>query len=150
MSVTVDAPVLTSRDLNVAAFATRSLLDSLLVDAGISFETSIVLGQAFAAPDGLPLDAVVQRFTVDIRRPADDVPGIVAEAEAAGVVTRDGDTIHLTDAGRSLQESLNEQVADIVSRVYADIPHDDLVVARRVVDQVTAQARAELTRRTAA
>lgn len=150
MTVTADAPVLTSRDLNVAAFATRALLDSLLADAGISFETSIVLGQAFDAPDGLPIDAVIQRFTVDVRRPAEDVPGIVAEAESAGVVTRDGDLIHITSAGRTLQESLNTRIADVVSRVYGGIPRDDLVVARRVVDQVIAQARTELARLTAA
>lgn len=149
MPVTVDAPVLTSRDLNVAALSTRALLDTLLVDAGISFETSVVLGQAFAAPDGLPMAAVLERFTVDVRRPADAVPGIVAEARDAGVVVGD-DVLHATEAGRALQQSLNEQVADIVSRVYAGIAHDDLVVARRVVDQVTAQARAELARLSAA
>lgn len=149
MPVTADAPILTSRDLNVAAFATRALLDTLLVDAGISFETSLVLNMAFSAPGGVPMSAVFERLTVDARKPADAVPGYMAEVRAAGLVEGD-DVLRVTDSGRTLQESLNAQVADIVSRVYAGIDHDDLVVARRVVDQVTAQARAELARRTAA
>ncbi len=77
------------------------------------------------------------------------MPGFVTAARDAGLVAGD-EVLVLTDAGRALQESINAQVAEIVARVYAGLDHDDLAVARCVVDTVTARARAELARRTAA
>ena len=39
---------------------------------------------------------------------------------------------------------ISDGIADITRRLYHDLPHDDLVVARRVFETLTERARAEL------
>jgi hypothetical protein len=147
------APVLTSRDVNLAAIATRALLDTLLEDAGLSFDHSILLSQvdeATAAGRDLTMDDVVRRRTIDLRRPAEESDEVVAAAVEAGLVTVAGTVVRVTDAGRALHDGIQAQVRDIVQRVYGSLSTEELVVARRVIDTVTERAREELARLRAA
>ena len=149
----VPAPILTSRDVNLAAIATRAILDTLLEDAGLSFDHSILLSQADeAAAEGgdLTVDDVVRRRTVDLRRPAEEADAVVADAVEAGLVTLDGSVIRVTAVGRAVQDGIQAEVRDVVQRVYADLSTEDLVVARRVIDTVTERARVEVARLRAA
>jgi hypothetical protein len=146
--MTTTPPTLTSREVNLAALATRALLDRLLAQAEVPFESWLVLSQvATAAEEGhdLPVAAVVERFTVDLGHSVDEVDAVRSAAVAADLVTPVGaDHLAFTDRGRRLHAHISAQVADVVSRVYRDLSTDDLVIARRVIDTITERARVEL------
>jgi hypothetical protein len=146
--MTTTAPILSSREVNIAAIATRALLTRLLDRSGTPFESWLTLqqvGDADAAGTEVHVDDVVARFVRDLQLAEPAARAAVATAVEIGLLlVVDGDRLTATERGRSLYDDLTARVRESVARVYAGIDSDDLVVARRVIDAITAGARAEL------
>ena len=56
------------------------------------------------------------------------------------------DVLELTEAGQSRHGRISAGVATITGRLYADLPVEDLVTARRVLGIITQRANQELAR----
>ncbi|MEP7111644.1 MAG: hypothetical protein ABI862_00120 [Ilumatobacteraceae bacterium] len=80
------------------------------------------------------IDALVQEATV--RQAFDDLL-------RDGLVTI-SDSVRLTDHGRATRQEISVGLDELTKRLYAGLAHDDLLVARRVLETLTSRARAEL------
>jgi DNA-binding MarR family transcriptional regulator len=67
-----------------------------------------------------------------------------AELIDQGLIDDDSGSLTLTDAGRALYERTRANIEEITSRLWGDLPADDLDTAGRVLSTVLARADAQL------
>lgn len=131
------------RQINVAARATRGLLDAVLAEAGTTFSGWSVLA---ALSTGGP---AIQK---DLARSLDMIgPSVVErldQLEAAGLVVRSGVPedrraylVSLTGEGEELFARLRSVMKLTEAALTADIDPADIQTTRRVLAEVTARAR---------
>ncbi|MFF1648315.1 hypothetical protein [Streptomyces sp. NPDC058240] len=90
---------------------------------------------------------LVDRMTDALKIDAAVVEATLAELTAAELLAEVDGTIPrigLTTAGRDRQQANGAEVADLTTRLYADLPAEDLEAAGRVLIEVTARANAVL------
>jgi DNA-binding MarR family transcriptional regulator len=145
MTTTAPVPALSGRDINVAAFATRALLERLIAGAGLPFAHWTALN-AVAIADG---GAVARQALVAAQAGALQVDAAMVEQTVDDLLARglveDGDTgLALTPAGEATFHPVHEATQDLVADLYRDLPEDDLVVTQRTLAEVTRRANARL------
>jgi MarR family transcriptional regulator for hemolysin len=130
--------------VNLAARATRALLDARLAEQGITFATWVVLN--VLATRG----AQIQRDlagSVDVEGPT--MVRRLDQLEAAGLVTRGpvpGDRratrISLTSEGQALYQRIRDAVRETEADLLAALDPQEVATTRRVLRQVVERARA--------
>ncbi|WP_291413922.1 MarR family transcriptional regulator [Actinophytocola sp.] len=131
--------VFNGQDINVAAAATRGILDTLLTEADLSFEQFIALRAMAAEPAGR--EAIGARASGPAADQASVLRAITA-LEAAGLATGSADRVEPTERGRQLVERVAAASLRVGDQLFEGIPADDQVVAKRVLDLITERARA--------
>jgi MarR family transcriptional regulator, transcriptional regulator for hemolysin len=132
------------RQLNVAARATRSLLDSVLAEAGTTFSSWTVLAALSAR------GPVIQK---DLARSLDMIgPSMVEridQLEESGLVVRSGipgdrraSLVSLTDDGRALFARLDRVMRATEAALTSELDPRDVETARLVLAHVGERARA--------
>jgi MarR family transcriptional regulator, transcriptional regulator for hemolysin len=132
------------RQVNVAARATRGLLDAVLAESGTTFSGWTVL--AALSAEG----PIIQK---DLAQSLDMIgPSIVEridQLESAGLVARSSvpedrraSLVSLTDEGRALFGQLREVMRQTEAALLQGLDPDDVQIARRVLGHVADQARA--------
>jgi hypothetical protein len=139
-----NAPTLNGQVLGEAAHATRALLDRVLADTGTTFHQSVVLNATIAGGGTAPRAAIVARMVGALKIDAATAESTIAVLTAEGLVETDGTSIALTDAGRARHDAIRVPLLAVTTRLYADLPADDLTTAGRVLATITARANAEL------
>jgi MarR family transcriptional regulator, transcriptional regulator for hemolysin len=131
------------RQLNVAARATRALLDAVLADAGTTFSSWMVLA---ALHNRGP---AIQK---DLARSLDMIgPSVVERIDAlerAGLVTRSpvpddrrAMLIEMTDDGRALFARLHTVMQQTEAALTEGLDPRDLDTVRRLLDLIAARAK---------
>jgi DNA-binding MarR family transcriptional regulator len=138
------APTLTGQDINLAANATRALLDSLLTRTATSFHQWVVLNFAGSSGGVVQQDAAVERMVFALKIDPATASTTIHELVELGLATTDGADLALTPAGTARFEQIRDSSAAITDRLYGDLPLNDLVTTRRVLATVTERANAEL------
>jgi hypothetical protein len=136
------APTLNGQVIGQAERATRAVLERLLEETNTPFVNWVALNLV-ATQGEMTQEALVGQLTAGLR---------INEVEAASAVTglADGtrlvitDLVRLTSEGEALYGQISAGVAGITERLYTNLPREDLVVARRVLETLTDRARAEL------
>jgi hypothetical protein len=137
-----DAPILNGRIIVQAERATRAALDAHLAETDTPFITWIPLN-LIATDDELTVDALVDQLATGLRVQESEARKAVDDLVVAGLVSVT-DGVRLTDAGKATHQRTDAGISQLTRRLYRDLPHDDLVVARRVLETLTDRARAEL------
>ncbi|MER7892752.1 hypothetical protein ABTX15_23310 [Micromonospora sp. NPDC094482] len=130
-----------------AHYATRTLLERELAGLGITFHQSIALNAVAAEGGAVARAYLVRRITSTLKIDESAVLAVVGDLTNAGLLgmpPTDASGLALTDAGRAVQRRVAEAVTAITTRLYGDIPADDLTVAGRVLTLVRQRADAEL------
>lgn len=135
------APTLNGVVIGQAERATRALLDVLLRDTGISFVNWVSLN-VLATGGDLPPEALVDQLTTGLRITAAEARQSIDEIERMDLVAGEA-TLRLTPDGQAMYQRISSGIADVSSRLYGGLPEEDLIVARRVLETVTARAREE-------
>jgi len=121
------------QDINVAAAATRAILDMLLAEAGLTFHQ-------FVALRAMPGEraAVAERAA----GPGADTAALgraIDELAAAGLAH--GTPIEPTTRGRELLERITAASVRTGDQLFDGIPIEDQVIVKRVLDLVTERAK---------
>jgi DNA-binding MarR family transcriptional regulator len=133
---------ISGQDINVAAAATRAILDTLLDREGVTFAQYVALRALVGLGEPSTRAAVAQRAA----GPASPEPMIrqaVDELEAAGLVSADPADPHRvvpTPTGQELFERVFTASARAGDEVFDGVAGQDLVAAKRVLDHVTRRA----------
>ncbi|MFI5773136.1 hypothetical protein ACIA74_32435 [Streptomyces sp. NPDC051658] len=140
-------PTVNGQVIGRAHYATRAVLERLLAATGTTFHQSLALNAVAGNGGAIERGRLVDRMTDALKTDAAVVEAPLAElttaellAEVDGTVPRIG----LTTAGRDRQQANGADVADLTTRLYADLPAEDLEAAGRVLIEVTARANAVL------
>jgi DNA-binding MarR family transcriptional regulator len=148
----VQQPV-TGQDINVAARATRRLLEGLLAEAGTSFPTSATLNTLVARGPSVPKEHLVRELGAGLDVDSSTVLALLRHLKTRGLVreTRPGGEatplhIELTPAGEAEHRRLRTIVGAATAELYSGFDADDLATARRVLVTVTERAAAQLAR----
>ncbi|WP_441247139.1 hypothetical protein [Kitasatospora sp. McL0602] len=144
-------PTVNGQVIGQAHYATRALMERLLLPVGITFQQSVALNAtvdaAVGAGDSVDRDRITARMTGALKVDVSAALATVAELTAAGLLeTLPGDLPRLraTEAGRALTRELRAEVAELTARLYGDFSAEELAVAGMVLATVTARADAEL------
>jgi len=140
---TPQAPTLNGQVIGQAERATRAVLEVLLADTNTPFVEWVALN--LATQRTTTTDALVEQLVVGLRISEPDARAAIDALVVKSLVTADNE-VQLTAEGVALHDRISEGIAVITQRLYSDLPHDDLVVARRVLETLTDRARAELAR----
>ncbi|GAA1824161.1 hypothetical protein GCM10009682_50530 [Luedemannella flava] len=137
-------PTLNGQILGEAAHATRAVLERVLAPTSTTFHESVVLNGTAQAGGAVPRAAIVARMMGAVKIDLATAEAAVASLAADGLLTDDGETLTLTDAGRARNDAIRGPLGEVTQRLYADLPADHLAVAARVLITLTARANAEL------
>ena len=139
------APPLNGQVIGQAERATRAVLDLLLVAENTSFVNWVTLNLTATQGETKP-EALIDQLVTGLRIDQTEARAAIDELDTAGLLTV-GDRIRLTTEGEAKYAHISAGIADIATRLYHDLPHDDLVIARRILETLTERARAELVAR---
>ncbi|WP_031103868.1 MarR family winged helix-turn-helix transcriptional regulator [Streptomyces sp. NRRL S-146] len=144
--MTITTPLVNPRDIALAHYAGRAVLETVLARHGITFQQSVALRLAAVADGPVGREELVDGVTGALKIDAAEVHGVVDELIAAQLLTPDGASdVRITDVGRELYATASDETAPITARIYDGIPADDLAVTGRVLRLITGRADAELT-----
>jgi DNA-binding MarR family transcriptional regulator len=134
--------IFNGQDINVAAAATRAILDALLDREGVTFGQFVALRGLAGIGAPASRDAVAQRAA----GPAADVATVrraIDQLEAAGLVAAaEQDLVVPTESGQELFERVTTATVRAGDELFDGIAGQDLAVTKRVLDQVTQRAQA--------
>ena len=140
-------PTLNGQVLGEAERATRAVLDRLLTPRGLTFHHWVVLNIAGAGP--VERDQLVARMTHMLKIDRPTALEAITELTSRGLVEavpsgEEPAVVTLTDAGQARHGEARTAANEITTRLYGDLPADDLATAGRVLTVITARANAEL------
>ena len=122
--------------------ATRAVLEALLAETETTFTNWVALNLV-ATHGAMTVDSLVEQIVIGLRITDAEARVSIDNLVATELMTA-ARTVRLTAGGRGMYQRISDGIADITRRLYHDLPHDDLVVARRVLESLTERARAEL------
>jgi hypothetical protein len=125
--------------------ATRALLDVLLAETSTPFVRWVSV-DLLATGERTTADDLVDQLVTGLRISESEARAAIDELVHAGLATG-ASTLRLTAEGDATYRRISAGIDKISHRLYDDLPVDDLVAARRVLETVTERARAELARR---
>ncbi|MGW0606157.1 MarR family transcriptional regulator [Streptomyces sp. NPDC002640] len=142
-------PVANARDLALAHYAARGVLEHVLARHGITFQQQVTLRAALTAGAPLAPDDLVAQVRDSLKADPADIRATLDELLAARLLETDGPRLRPTDAGRELMAAVGAATAPVSARIWGGIPEADLAAAGRVLALVTERANAELAALTA-
>ena len=130
--------------INVAARATRGLLDAVLAEAGTTFSSWTVL-----AALGARGPAIQKDLAKSVNMIGPSIVERIDQLESAGLVVRSpvpedrrASLVGLTDEGKALIDRLQGVMRATEDALTDGLGEDDVRTTRRVLAQVTERARA--------
>ncbi|MEW1632021.1 MarR family transcriptional regulator [Streptomyces sp. NPDC089173] len=146
---TTPAPAGTARDLGLAHYAARGVLEHVLARHGATFPQQIALRAAVTSDAPQTPDDLLARVQESLKADPAGIRAAFDELRAKRLLVADGVHLRPTDAGRELLAAVAAETAPISARVWGGIPTEDLAAAGRVLALVTERANAELAALTA-
>lgn len=142
-------PAATARDLGLAHYAARGVLEHVLARHGTTFQQQIALRAAVTSDAPRTPDDLLARVQESLKADPAGIRAALDELRAKRLLVADGVHLRPTDAGRELLAAVAAETAPISARIWGGIPAEDLAAAGRVLALVTERANAELAALTA-
>jgi hypothetical protein len=140
------SPTLTPRILGQAEKAHQPALDRILAGTGLRMDTWAALTLTSNAGGTVDRDLLVAQITGAVKIDEAAALAAIAGLTATGLLRNlpgEPARIGFTDPGRTRYDQLRSAADEIVARVYADVPAEDLATAARVLIAITARLNAE-------
>ncbi len=138
---------LTSQILGLAGNASRALLERALTSSDLTYGQWVTLKLAADNAPTVDRAALTDQVADGVKATPEQALACIADlttrdllASAPGEQSRVG----LTPAGQALYTRLSAELAPVTTRVYRDLPPDDLATAGRVLTMITTRINAEL------
>lgn len=142
--MTTTGPVTGARDLALAHYAARGVLERVLARHGMTFQQQVALRAAVTAEAPRTPDGLAAQVQHSLKADPAGIRATLDELLTRGLLAEEGAHLRPTDAGRELMAAVAEETAPISARVWDGIPAEDLAAAGRVLALVTERANAEL------
>ena len=137
-------PTLNGAVLGQAERASRAVLDRLLARAGTSFHHYLAMNATAGEGGTIEREQLVGRMVAGLKLAPATIRVELDSAEAAGLLRTEDGMTSLTDAGRDRFARITAATTEVTTRLYADLPAEDLAIAGRMLSILTERANAEL------
>ncbi|MEU5220492.1 MarR family transcriptional regulator [Streptomyces sp. NPDC020807] len=141
---TTTAPAADPRNLALAHYAARAVLERVLARHGLTFQQQVALRVAVTAGTPPTRDELVAQVHGSLKADPAEIGATLDELLAGGLLAADGDRLRPTEEGRERFAAAGAEGAPVSARVWGGIPAEDLAAAGRVLALVTERANAEL------
>ncbi|MFD9567763.1 MarR family transcriptional regulator [Streptomyces sp. NPDC059994] len=141
---TTTAPLANARDLALAHYAARGVLEHVLARHGITFQQQVTLRAAVTADAPQTPDGLVLQVQGSLKADPADIRTTLDELLAKQLLVADGAHLRPTEAGRGLLATASAETAPISARIWGGISAGDLAAAGRVLTLVAERANTEL------
>ncbi|MYS83347.1 hypothetical protein [Embleya scabrispora] len=144
---TTAAPVLNPQVLGRAENAHRAVLDGILAGTGADYRQWVTLKLTAVGGGTVERGDLARTASGALKIDADAAHTTITDLIEVGLLEAPADAptrIGFTAAGRARHAEIAGAIGEVLGRVYADIPPDDLATAGRVLTLVTARVNAEL------
>jgi DNA-binding MarR family transcriptional regulator len=144
--MTTTIPTLDPQIVGQAERAHQPILDRIVARTGTTKNQWVTLALIGAAGGALDRDQLAGRISGALKIDGATVGATIAELTAEHLLAdlpEEGSLLGFTDAGRARYEEIRAAIKEVVSRVYRDIPADDLATAARVLILITTRLNAE-------
>jgi DNA-binding MarR family transcriptional regulator len=121
-----------------------AIMDLVLAGTGLNRDRWVGLSLVTVAGGSLAVDTLTARMTGALKITPGTALDAVGSLEAAGLLTADGGSVTITDAGRSMVAAVRGRTGPILARAYAGVPAEDLATAARVLVAITEGLNREL------
>ncbi|MFB7778976.1 MarR family transcriptional regulator [Streptomyces bauhiniae] len=142
--MTTTGPVTGARDLALAHYAARGVLERVLARHGMTFQQQVALRGAINAESPQTPDALVTQVQHSLKADPADIRATLDELLTRRLLIEEGPHLRPTDAGRELMAAVGEETAPISARIWGGFSAEDLAAVGRVLSLVTERANAEL------
>ncbi|MEU6764131.1 MarR family transcriptional regulator [Streptomyces sp. NPDC046853] len=146
---TAAAPAANARDLALAHYAARGVLEHVLARHGVTFQEQVTLRAALTSDTPLTPDDLLAQIQGSLKADPSDIRATLDALLAKELLVADGAHLRPTEAGRELFAAIGAEVGPVSARIWGGIPAEDLAAAGRVLALVTERADAELAALTA-
>ncbi|MFE1794899.1 MarR family transcriptional regulator [Streptomyces sp. NPDC059517] len=146
---TTTAPAANARDLALAHYAARGVLEHVLARHGATFQQQVALRAALTSDTPQTPDDLLAQVEGSLKADPADIRATLDELLAKQLLVAEGAYLRPTEAGRELLAAVGAETAPISARIWGGIPAEDLAAAGRVLALVTERANAELSTLTA-
>jgi DNA-binding MarR family transcriptional regulator len=140
--MTTTFPPLTPQIVGQAERAHQPHLDRIVAVTGTTRNQWVTLAFIGAAGGTADRDQLAGQITGALRVDGATAAATIAELTAVHLLAdlpEEGHLIGFTDAGRARYEEIRAAINEVISRVYRDIPAEDLATAGRVLTLITAR-----------
>ncbi|MFE0350787.1 MarR family transcriptional regulator [Streptomyces griseoluteus] len=141
---TTTGPVAGARELALAHYAARAVLERVLARHGMTFQEQVALRAAVSADAPQTSDVLVTRVQHSLKAGPTDVRSTLGELLTKRLLVEEGPHIRPTDAGRELMAAVGAETAPLSARIWSGMSESDLATFGRVLALVTERADAEL------
>ncbi|MBQ0850940.1 MarR family transcriptional regulator [Streptomyces sp. BH-SS-21] len=146
---TTTAPAANARDLALAHYAARRVLEHVLARHDATFQQQVALRAAVTSDTPQTPDDLLAQVQGSLKVDPADIRATLDELLAKQLLVADGAYLRPTGAGRELLAAVGAETAPLSDRIWGGIPAEDLAAAGRVLALVTERANAELSALTA-
>ncbi|MFE3514874.1 MarR family transcriptional regulator [Streptomyces sp. NPDC059166] len=143
-SASTTAPAANARDLALAHYAARGVLEHVLAGHGVTFQQQITLRAAATGETPLTEDGLLAQVQGFLKADQAGIRATIDELLQRRLLAAEGGHLVPSDAGRELLAATGAEVAPLSARIWGGIPAEDLAAAGRVLALVTERAEAEL------
>jgi hypothetical protein len=129
--------------------ALGAILERLLAGSGVTEPEWVALSVLSAGDDSADEESAVQRTAAALKVDRETARSCLDRLEAHGLLgPAEGaqGTFAVTSSGRAFHASLRVRIGEIVTRLWGDLPADELVVSATVLNTVLSRADTELAR----
>jgi hypothetical protein len=142
----IEMPSFGTQTIGQTEKALNAILDRLLEGSGLSEPQWVALTVTVMGGGETGREELVATLDASLHRGREAVDGLVGSLVDTGLVEERGETVAASEQGRELHARIRGQVQEITSRLWGDLPAEDLEAAGRVLDTVLERARGELAR----
>jgi DNA-binding MarR family transcriptional regulator len=133
-----------AREIGQTENALRGILTAIIADSPFTtypqYITMLIASQP-GSPDG---DALVQQVAAAAKISPEQAAGVVKDLVASGQLTRNADTITLSEDGESSFGAVRARVGEVSARIHANISESDAEATRRTLGTLLDAANREL------
>jgi DNA-binding MarR family transcriptional regulator len=141
-------PSFSPRVIGQAEKTLNAILDRLLAGTGLTEPQWVILTLAVTSGGTGERDQFTRMVADALKISQTEARALIGDLVAAQrlQITGEPTAITVTGAGRQLHSRIGAATADIIQRLWADLPAEDLATAGRMLAIITDRANAELAR----
>jgi DNA-binding MarR family transcriptional regulator len=133
-----------AREIGQTENALRGILTAIIADSPFTTYPQYITMMMASQPGSLDNDALIRQLAAATKISPEQAGGVVNDLVASGQLTRNADTITLSEDGETSFGAVRARVGEVSARIHANISEYDAEATRRTLGTLLDAANREL------